>query len=303
MLHRRVVKRSQASLASPALRENAEGRIIPQAEMADANDDLALRPAYVLEDDQLELPSDTLAALLLLRAQFPRTQAWQLPIALRSQVYSLVKERTVVDRELENLRHANKIRMFRLPLGSDPYCYCLTEDYVAFLQRTERERQDNGMPVALAQVYGWFADRVLPQCPDLAISKARLLELLSRDSRVKSRKRKADEEEGELVSDKHITLLLNSGFLARDASDRDGFVLGPGNVGPLVTSILKGRKELLGFLARRQYSQVLVKELEKKKMTRSPLGLRFHLRDLLGSGSVLRLQSTSGALVKLAKKK
>lgn len=33
-------------------------------------------------------------------------QAWQLPIALRSQVYSLVKERTVADRELENLRSA-----------------------------------------------------------------------------------------------------------------------------------------------------------------------------------------------------
>ncbi len=58
--------------------ECARHGIIPQAgiaELSDVNLDLVLRPAYVLEDDQLELPSDTLAALLLLRAQFPRTQA------------------------------------------------------------------------------------------------------------------------------------------------------------------------------------------------------------------------------------
>lgn len=33
-----------------------------------------IQPAHALEDHDLELPSDSLAALLLLRAQFPRTE-------------------------------------------------------------------------------------------------------------------------------------------------------------------------------------------------------------------------------------
>lgn len=61
-------------------------------------------------------------------------------------------------------------------------------------------------------------------------------------------------------------------------------------------------QELLGFVARRQHSQILVKQLEKKKLVRSALGLRFHLRDLLGSGSIRQLQTPSGALVRVAKK-
>jgi hypothetical protein len=40
----------------------------------DATRHEAAVPAYVLEDHQLEMPTDTLAALLLLRAQFPVTQ-------------------------------------------------------------------------------------------------------------------------------------------------------------------------------------------------------------------------------------
>jgi len=52
-----------------------------------------------------EVPGDTLAALQLLRAQFPQLPGRPVaPLVLRSQVYSVVRDRTAVDRELDELR-------------------------------------------------------------------------------------------------------------------------------------------------------------------------------------------------------
>ena len=52
-----------------------------------------------------DLPGDALAALHLLRAQFPPLSGRPVaPLVLRSQVYSIVRDRTAVDRELDELR-------------------------------------------------------------------------------------------------------------------------------------------------------------------------------------------------------
>ena len=57
------------------------------------------------DDDFGEVPDDTLAAVLLLRSQFPKLKQKDVPrVALRSQIYSVVKDRTIVDRQLDDLR-------------------------------------------------------------------------------------------------------------------------------------------------------------------------------------------------------
>lgn len=51
------------------------------------------------------IPCDTLAATLLLRSQFPSVASKStVPFALRSQLYTIVNDRTIVDRELDMLR-------------------------------------------------------------------------------------------------------------------------------------------------------------------------------------------------------
>lgn len=57
------------------------------------------------DDDFEGLPNDTLAAVLLLRSHFPTVWSKDTaPLVLRSQVYSIVKDRTIVDRQLDELR-------------------------------------------------------------------------------------------------------------------------------------------------------------------------------------------------------
>jgi hypothetical protein len=56
-------------------------------------------------------------------------------------------------------------------------------------------------------------------------------------------------------------------------------------------------------LQRRRYAEIPERELEKRRLQRSVLGVRFHVRDMLGSGALLRLDTTVGPVLRLAQKK
>lgn len=67
------------------------------------------------EDDLSDVPSDTLAAVLLLRSQFPYGWSRDVPpLVLRSQIYSIVMDRTIVDRQLDELRCAAQPQLLLL---------------------------------------------------------------------------------------------------------------------------------------------------------------------------------------------
>jgi len=67
-----------------------------------------------VEDSGLEVPDDAIVALQLLRSQFPKTPtAGAHPVVLVSQIYSLVKDRTTVDRQLDKAMRLQEIRLFR----------------------------------------------------------------------------------------------------------------------------------------------------------------------------------------------
>jgi len=60
-------------------------------------------------------------------------------------------------------------------------------------------------------------------------------------------------------------------------------------------------QDLLGMMSRRRYPEMFVKELEQKKLNQSLLDSRFHIRDLIGLGSIAKFDTTSGPLLRIVK--
>ncbi|MCO5562047.1 hypothetical protein L7F22_015673 [Adiantum nelumboides] len=85
----------------------------------------------------------------------------------------------------------------------------------------------------------------------------------------------------------------------RQLADDRSYWLAIPNIGFLLKSLTQGRKELLSLLNRRQYKEILMSLLEKKKLRMSKLGMRFHIRDLVGSGQLCLSHTPAGLLVRI----
>ncbi|XP_057484202.1 uncharacterized protein LOC130770687 isoform X2 [Actinidia eriantha] len=212
--------------------------------------------------------SDTLVALQIMRAQFPHLHKVSIqPFILRSQLYSSIKDRTQADRELELLRRDTVLRIFKLNTGQDDHAIMFMDDYLNQIKRVvtrlEAKKQDNLV------VFEWFKTYVIPSKLETSIGHEELCSFLSSGGNVK---------------DQHISLLINAGLLTRQLIDPNMYWFAIPNVGSLLKGISQGRKELLSFLNRRKYKEMMLASLEKKNLRLSPLDMRFHLRDLIGSG-------------------
>ena len=92
--------------------------------------------------------------------------------------------------------------------------------------------------------------------------------------------------------------LLSAGFLARDGGGEGGFWLAVPGLGALQRHLRGGRAEVLASLRRAPHRQALARALEAKRC-RSALGLRYLLRDLVGSGAVDELEAPAGRAYRL----
>ncbi|KAI3968578.1 hypothetical protein MKW92_033108 [Papaver armeniacum] len=228
--------------------------------------------------------SDTLIALRIMRAQFPVIDKVTVqPFILRSQLYSSVKDRTQVDRELESLKKEKKLRVFKLNTGQDDHGIMFTEDYLMqigiVMKRIGARKEDDA-------VFDWFKNYVIDSKLDPSISHQELCLLLALGGKVK---------------DAHITVLINAGLLTRQLVDSNMYWFAIPNIGSVLKSLLQGRKELLSFLSRRKYKEMLMAPLEKKRFRMSMLDTRFHLRDLIGSGHLKTFNTPTGLAVRISK--
>uniref|UniRef100_A0A8C0XKL2 Serine/threonine-protein kinase 19 n=1 Tax=Castor canadensis TaxID=51338 RepID=A0A8C0XKL2_CASCN len=111
-------------------------------------------------------PGSARAAVAELVQLFPRGlfEDTLPPIALRSQVYSLVPDRTVADRQLKELQEQGEIRIIQLGFDLDAHGIIFTEDY-----RTRVLKACDGRPYAGAVQK--FLASVLPACGDLSFQQ------------------------------------------------------------------------------------------------------------------------------------
>ncbi|CAN7076909.1 unnamed protein product [Brassica oleracea var. botrytis] len=229
--------------------------------------------------------SDTSVALRMMRAQFPRIdQASVPPFILQSQLYSSLNDRTQVDRELERLRRDKVVRVFKLNTGQDDHAIIFLDDYLyqvvdRIAKRMEENKQSD------TDIFKWFKEHVLDSKLEPSIAHHELCSLLALGGKVK---------------DAHITLLINAGLLTRQLIDPDMYWFAIPSIGKLWKALLQGRKELLSLLKRKRHKEMFLAELEKRRLRYSPLDMRFHIRDLIGSGHLKTFQTTSGLVVRVS---
>ncbi|KAJ1259491.1 hypothetical protein BS78_10G159900 [Paspalum vaginatum] len=229
--------------------------------------------------------NDTMVALQLMRTQFPKLEkVVSQPFILQSQLYSSVKDRTQVDRDLESFKKDKVLRIFKLSSGQDDHAIMFMDDYlkqVDFAIKRSRGKDQDG-----CEVFEWFERYVVPSKLDVSINQLELCSLLSC---------------GGDVSDKHITLLMNAGLLTRQLIDPNIYWFAIPRIGPILKGLSQGRKEILSLLNRRKYKEMPLSSLEKTRLRLSPLDTRFLLRDLIGSGHIKTVQTPTGLLARVSR--
>ncbi|KAM5563451.1 hypothetical protein ABKV19_018199 [Rosa sericea] len=136
------------------------------------------------------------------------------------------------------------------------------------------------------EVFNWFRSHVIDFKLEPSIEHQELCTLLSLGGKVK---------------DEHISLLMNSGLLTRQLIDPNIYWFAIPNIGSVLKGLSQGRKEVLSLLNRRRYKEMMLAPLEKKRLRFSSLDMRFHLRDLIGSGHLKTVQIPTGIVVRVSK--
>jgi len=207
----------------------------------------------------LALPSDTELALQILWANCPPgalVASGRLQVALRSQVYGIVNDRTAVDRELERLRLAGSLRVLQLPSARDELLLISADQYFTSLA----ESATLGGPLVAAA----------------AKSRATALVVSG-------------------LSDRAIEALAGRGWCILKPPVRAGpdeappdpvWVWSVPQCGALASNLLTARREVLRALGRHRLGcapRVVVERSVAKKLREVKLDLSFVLRELVGT--------------------
>ncbi|KAK1327492.1 hypothetical protein QTO34_012994 [Cnephaeus nilssonii] len=219
-------------------------------------------------------PGSARAAVAELGRLFPRGLFEDAlpPIALRSQVYSLVPDRTAADRQLKELQEQGEIRVIQLGFDLDAHGIVLTEDY-----RTRVLRACDGRSYAGAVQK--FLALVLPACGDLSFQQDQMTQTFG-------------------FRDTEITQLVNAGVLT--VRDAGSWWLAVPGAGRFVKCFVKGRQAVLGMVRKAKYRELLLSELLGRRAPASVrLGLAYHVHDLIGAQLVDCVSTTSGTLLRL----
>lgn len=220
-----------------------------------------------------KLPSDSEAALSLLLKDFPveKFSSGLPPIAFVHQLYSIVKCKTTVDREIDELQACNKVRLFKLGAADSSLAVVFTADLKKVVA-TETQ---------CSNVVKKFFDIVLNEIRDVSVEKNILRQRFH-------------------LSEHDVSELVNTGLLAvRSASS---YWFSVPSVGQFIRTYLKGRKAVLGSVRKSKYSEILLSELEKRPFEKSlKLGIQYYIHDIVGAELVNCIETTSGIVLRFMK--
>uniref|UniRef100_A0A8C0JEW3 Serine/threonine kinase 19 n=1 Tax=Chelonoidis abingdonii TaxID=106734 RepID=A0A8C0JEW3_CHEAB len=218
-------------------------------------------------------PGAVESAIRYLASLFPRQLFEDAlpPLVLKHQLYSLVRDRTAVDRQLSRLKDEGLIRLFQLGFDSDVFGVAFTQDYTVLQAVAGKE---------YAGMVRRFLETAFASCPELSYDNGRMLKDFG-------------------FRDPDITQLVNAGVLT--VRDAGSWWLAVPAAGRFVKCFIKGRKAVLGMIQKAKYKEILLSDLQSRRAPSAvKLGLPYHIHDLIGAQLVDCIPSTSGTLLRLA---
>ncbi|XP_078414943.1 winged helix repair factor 1-like isoform X2 [Cetorhinus maximus] len=220
------------------------------------------------------VPNDTKSALIFLASLFPRKLFDDSlpPIVLKHQLYSIVKDKTTVDRQLNELKDLGDVRIFQFGFDTDVFGIVFTEDYKSKVLAATATKET-------AVTVQRFLETVLNSCTDIGFNEDKMLKDFS-------------------FRDQEITQLVNAGLLT--VRDVGSWWLAIPGAGRFVKYFVKGRKAVLGMIRKSKYNEVLQSDLETRKVTSTvKLGIQYHVHDIVGAELVKCIPTTTGTLLRL----
>eukprot|EP00124_Ichthyophonus_hoferi_P004442 Ihof_evm1s489 gene=Ihof_evmTU1s489 len=212
--------------------------------------------------DEENIPSDTLAAFYYLKSQCPLGLfgLHKLFIAFHHQLYSIVHDKTLVDKQLAELRKNHIIRLARLGQSANEFLVFLESDFTQYISDVVRMNVRN--PLVTQPIIDRYVNQVLPLVNDASITTKTLMSEMK-------------------FSDNELTILVQCGLL--NTRDVNSFWLSIPGVGGFIKNFYAGRKELTSKIRRNKYKEILQQDLENTKLKTSKLPVTLHIADLIGA--------------------
>lgn len=218
-------------------------------------------------------PADIKSTVEYLMTLFPRKLFNDaLPqIVLKHQLYSLISDKTMVDKGVNKLREQGDLLMFQLGFDSEAFGLVFASDFKAKVLAGQDGRDTQ-------ETVQKFLDKVLSCCTDLSFSKDQMLHDF-------------------LFTDAEITQLVKSGVLT--VRDAGSWWLSIPNSGKFTKYFIQGRKAVLNMVRKSKYNEVLKADLEDRK---TPSQVKFHMKylihDIVGAELVESIPTTTGTLLR-----
>nr|KAG5713773.1 hypothetical protein BaRGS_024400 [Batillaria attramentaria] len=152
------------------------------------------------------------------------------PIILKHQVYSYVKNRTLADKQMNDMRASGEIKMFKLGAEAGERSLVFTSDYRRHVLRVMSDLKID--PAIIDKVNSC----IVGQCTDISLDKDRLVKDFG-------------------FTDLEITQLVHASVLT--VRDVGSWWLSIPNAGIFLKTFIRGRKAVLTMIRKSKYREVL----------------------------------------------
>jgi serine/threonine-protein kinase 19 len=245
--------------------------IAPTCSITSTNED------EINELDLLKIsPKNTQEAIDYLYSLFPSNQQINMPpIIYQHQLYNFNLNRTQVDRDINQLKQENKIKLFKFDAKSEQICICNSDSLVNYFKTLSKANQQPEYNDLVKLVI----DRFYSKPSEMQINKTELQNKFK-------------------INDSGITKLIHNGFLT--IKDAETYWLSIPNIG-IFTKLIQDARRLLAFIiGKKKFKEMTLSELKQRNLKKLKLlGILYHCYDVIGSDIFSKVESPMGFVMRL----